>query len=144
MTPLRHAALMPPPRMRLRDLPDETNHVSGQVLDAAIAVHAALGPGLLENAYHRCLYHELTLRGLKVAFKPPLDLSYKELVIEAAYFPDLIVEDRVVVELKTADALIAEHEAQLLTYLRLSGCRLGILLNFHAPLMREGFLRRAL
>lgn len=130
--------------MRLSDLPDETNRVSGEVLDAAIEVHEALGPGLLESAYHDCLEHELKLRGLNVERDVPIDLDYKGLHVGAAYFPDLIVNDVVVVELKAAADLTREHEAQLMTYLRLTKCRLGILLNFHAPRLREGFLRRVL
>lgn len=135
---------MPAGRMRLRDLPDDVNEVSSQVLDAAIEVHRTVGPGLLESVYHRCLAYELSKRGLRMEFNAALPLTYKELVIPSAYFPDLIVEGKVVVDLKAVEALRPEHEAQMLTYLRVTGCRLGMLLNFHAPVLRDGFRRIAL
>ena len=135
-----------PRRMRLSDLPDSVNEVSGQVLDAAIKVHIALGPGLLESTYKRCLAYELKQRGLSVQREVPVDLEYGDLRIENAYFVDLLVADGVIVEAKTVEKLLPIHEAQMLTYQRLLKKSLGILLNFHAQRIssEEGFRRRAL
>ena len=130
--------------MRLKDLPEETNEASGQVLDAAIEVHRALGPGLLESTYKEALAHELRLRRLTVDLEVPLAIQYKTLHLPNAYRADMVVAARVVVELKCVESITREHEAQLLTYLRASGCRLGILLNFHAARMRDGYKRMVL
>lgn len=114
------------------------------VLGAAIEVHKALGPGLLESAYQRCLLHELQLRGLQVAAEVPMDLEYKGLVIPASYRLDLLVGDRVVVEIKAVEKVTQVHQAQLITYLRLSGKRTGLLLNFNVSKLRDGITRRVL
>lgn len=131
-----------PSRMRLKDLPDAVNEVSGQVLNAAIKVHTRLGPGLLENAYKMCLAHELALRGLRVAREVPIDVEYEGLLVEGAYLADIVVEDVVIVEAKAVDRLHPIFEAQLLTYLRLFRAPLGILLNFHAAKIMDGGFRR--
>lgn len=132
--------------MRLRDLPDEVNAVSGEVLDAAIAVHTELGPGLLESTYKLCLAHELRSRGLQVEREVPADLKFRGIVIPRAYFADLVVNDLVIVEAKTYQTILPVHEAQLMTYQRLLNKPLGILLNFHAHKIasEDGFRRRAL
>ncbi len=111
------------------------------ILGAAIEVHRFLGPGLLESAYRRCLAHELGLRGLVAAAEVVLDLEYKGLVVPATYRLDLLVANRVVVEVKTVDTLTSLHHAQLLTYLRLSGKRTGLLLNFKVERLADGIRR---
>lgn len=114
------------------------------IIGAAIEVHRHLGPGLLESAYRRCLAHELALRAVPVTSEVSLDLEYKGLRVPAIYRIDLLVADRVVVEVKTVDTFLPIHEAQLLTYLRLSGRTTGLLLNFKVRLLRDGILRRVL
>lgn len=114
------------------------------VIGAAIEVHRHLGPGLLESAYQRCLAHELRLRGVDVVTEMALDLDYKGLLVRGGYRVDLLVDDCVVVEVKAIDHVLPIHEAQLLTYLRLSRRRTGLLLNFKVPMLKEGILRRVL
>jgi GxxExxY protein len=117
------------------------NQISGEIVDAAIHVHSALGPGLLESAYEACLAYELRERGLTVRTQVPLPITYKGIRLEQGYRIDMLVEEAVVVEVKTALGLHPVHEAQLLTHLKLSGHRLGLLLNFYVPLMRDGIKR---
>lgn len=119
----------------------EANEVSGEVVSAAIAVHTALGPGLLESAYNACLAHELRLRGLRVEIQVPLPIVYKGERVDAGYRLDLIVEQLVVVESKAITKVTPLHEAQLLSYLRLSGHEVGLLLNFHVARMKDGIRR---
>jgi GxxExxY protein len=114
------------------------------IIGAAIEVHRHLGPGLLESAYRRCLVHELSLRGVGVASEVSSDLEYKGLVVPASYRLDLLVANRVVVEIKAIDRVMPVHEAQLLTYLRLSGRKSCLLLNFKVKLLRHGITRRVL
>jgi len=117
------------------------NQISGIILDAAIAVHTALGPGLLESAYQACLAYELTSRGLRVQTQVPLPINYRGVCVDAAYRIDLIVEDLVVIEIKAVERLAAIHEAQLLSYLKLSDKRLGLLINFHVLRLKDGYKR---
>ena len=117
------------------------NEVSGQIVDAAMKVHSALGPGLLESAYEGCLAHELRKRGLKVAVQVALPVVYEGVNIDVGYRIDLLVEDLVIVELKSVDKLAPIHEAQLLTYLKLSGKRLGLLMNFNVVHLKDGIKR---
>jgi len=117
------------------------NDISGAIVDAAIQVHSALGPGLLESTYTTCLAYELQQRGLAVQTQAPLPVVYKHITMPVGYRVDLIVEDAVIVELKTVASLLPIHRARLLTYLRLSGRRLGLLLNSHVPRMRDGIKR---
>ncbi|HJV38732.1 MAG TPA: GxxExxY protein [Geothrix sp.] len=114
------------------------------ILGCAIKVQRGLGPGLLESAYEACLAHELERAGLKVQRQLHLDIDYEGIRIQAAYRIDLLVEDQVVLELKTVDRLTEVHEAQLLTYLRFSGKRLGFLLNFWRWPLKEGGIKRIL
>lgn len=130
--------------MRKSDLPDDINHISGHVFDAAIEVHRVLGRGLSESTYQVCMKHELEIRGFAVEMERRFPLVYKSLVVPNAYRTDLLVEEKVVVELKCVERLLPEHEAQLMNYLHASGCRLGLLFNFHAPLVKEDFRRRVL
>ena len=115
-----------------------------RILAAAYEVHSALGPGLLESAYEACLAHELTTRGIAFRRQLELPIRFKDEQIEAGYRLDLLVEDTVIIELKAVDKLLPIHEAQLLTYLRLSGKRVGLLLNFNAIHLRDGIKRRVL
>ncbi|WP_377355186.1 GxxExxY protein [Phenylobacterium terrae] len=111
------------------------------MVDAAIKVHRLLGPGLLESAYEHCLAHELHSRGLTVARQVALPIEYDGLQLDAGYRLDLVVEDAVLVEVKAVEALSRLHEAQILTYLKLSGFRLGYLLNFNAVQLKQGLRR---
>lgn len=117
------------------------NQVSGAVIDAAIKVHSALGPGLLESAYKACLIHELRKRGLRVAVEVGLPLIYDSVKMPVGYKIDILVEDLVVVELKAVDAIAPIHEAQLLCYLRLSGMKVGLLINFNVLHLKDGIKR---
>jgi GxxExxY protein len=119
----------------------ETNRVSGAILDAAIEVHSVLGPGLLESFYEAALAHELTLRGFTVETQVGLAGKYKDLELGRGYRIDLIVNGRVLVEVKACESLAPVHEAQVLTYLKLSGIRVGLLLNFNVALMKNGVRR---
>jgi GxxExxY protein len=122
----------------------EINVRSGQVVDAALQVHSALGPGLLEGAYEACLAYELRSRGLRVLVQSPLPIAYKGVHIELGYRADLVVDDAVIVELKSVTKLMPIHEAQLLSYLKLSGHRVGLLINFHVPHLKDGIKRLAM
>ncbi len=124
-----------------RERRERENQISGIVLDAAIAVHTALGPGLLESAYQACLAYELTSRGLKVEIQVPLPIRYRGVLLDAAYRIDIVVEDLVVIEIKAAEKLIPVHDAQLLSYLKLSGKKLGLLINFHVLRLVDGYKR---
>jgi len=120
---------------------DHLNQVSAQVVDAAIKVHSVLGAGLLENAYEACLAYELGKRGLQVEVQLALPVVYEQVQIDAGYRIDLLVEGGVIVELKSVEGLLPIHEAQLLSYLRLSQKRLGLLINFNVPRLRDGIKR---
>jgi len=119
----------------------ELNEISGQVVDAAMKVHTALGPGLMENAYEACLEHELGKRGLLVKRQVALPVVYDGVQIDLGYRLDLLVEDAVIVELKAADRIAPIHEAQLLSYLKLSGRKLGLLINFNVLHLNDGIRR---
>ncbi len=109
---------------------------------AAGEVHRELGPGLLESAYHVCLCHELALRRLKFQTEVPLPVNYKAVHLDCGYRIDLVVDGKVAVELKSVEKLMPVHESQLLTYLRLSGMRVGLLINFNVRMLRQGIIRR--
>lgn len=116
--------------------------LTNTILGAAVEVHRLLGPGLLESVYARCLVHELELRGIAVRVEAPFDVEYKGVVLPSGYRVDLLVADAVVVEVKAVDKVHPIHRAQLLTYLRLSGTRVGLLLNFNVEmLVRDGMTR---
>ncbi len=117
------------------------NEVSGAVVDAAMRVHTALGPGLLESAYTACLKYELVRRGLKVASEVALPVVYDGVKLEAGYRLDLLVEDLVIVELKAVEALAPVHHAQVLSYLKLSGKPVALLINFHVLHLKDGIKR---
>ncbi len=117
------------------------NLLTEKLIGAAIEVHRELGPGLLESAYHKALEHELRLRGIPFESEKPCAVSYKGTIIENAYRLDLLVDNTVVIELKTVEGLTEVHEAQLLTYLKFTGCRIGLLFNFNATVLTKGLRR---
>ncbi len=120
---------------------DYLNQLSNQVIGAAIEVHNDLGPGLLESSYEASLHHELKLRGIASVRQLLLPIRYKDLEIPDAYRIDLLVENCLVIELKTVEALLPVHSAQILTYLRMSEKHLGLLINFHTVLLKDGIKR---
>lgn len=122
----------------------QINQLTEQVIGAAIEVHRELGPGLLESAYQRALAHELRLRGVEFEEQKPCAIKYKDLLIDDAYRLDFLVGRLVVVELKTVDALADVHDAQVLTYLKFSGSRIGLLMNFRSTVLTKGLRRLAL
>jgi GxxExxY protein len=122
----------------------ELNKITEQIIGAAIDVHRALGPGLLESAYEECLCHELGLRQVPFERQRPLPLSYKKVKLDCGYRLDLLVSSAVVVEIKAVEVIQPIHEAQLLTYLKLGGWKLGLLINFNVPILKEGIRRRIL
>jgi GxxExxY protein len=125
-------------------VPVETERLGNAVIEAALRVHKLLGPGLLESAYEHCLAHELGLRGVPLRRQAALPIVYDGVKLDAGYRLDLLVGDAVIVEVKSVDVRTPLHQAQLLTYLKLSGCRLGLLLNFNAPLLKQGMKRLVL
>jgi GxxExxY protein len=120
---------------------ERLNGITESIIGAAIRIHKALGPGLLESAYEHCLAYELTKRNLRVEQQKPLPLVYEQVKLECGYRIDLVVEGSVVVEIKSVDELAPIHEAQILTYLKLSGCKLGLLINFNVPVVKDGIHR---
>jgi GxxExxY protein len=126
------------------DTKEQANLLSRQIIGAAIEVHKTLGPGLLESAYQNCHKHELGLRGVPVQTEVPLPLEYKGFRLDCGYRMDELVGGLVIVEIKSVERIEPIHEAQLLTYLRLSGLWLGLLINFNAPVLKNGIKRLVL
>jgi GxxExxY protein len=122
-------------------LAKDENELSKIILDAAFRVHSALGFGLLESAYEACLAYELSNEGLEVLTQVPLPLVYREVRLDIGYRLDMVVEDLVIVEIKAIDSLTAIHQAQVISYLKLSGKKLGILINFNNLHLRDGIKR---
>lgn len=120
---------------------EELNLLTEAIIGAAIAVHRALGPGLLESTYEACLEHELLKRGLTVERQKPLPVVYGGVKLECGYRNDLLVNGCILVELKAVEALAKIHEAQVLSYLKLSGCRIGLLINFNVLVLKDGVRR---
>jgi GxxExxY protein len=120
---------------------EQLNKITEVVIGAAIKVHRTLGPGLLESAYESCLAYEIRKRGLAVEQQKPVPLVYEEVKLECGYRMDLLVERSVVIEVKSVEALAPIHEAQVLSYLKLSGSRLALLINFNVTLLRDGIRR---
>ena len=114
------------------------------IIGAAIEVHKALGPGLLESAYRRCLAREFELRSLNYRMELPLPIIYKGLTLDCGYRMDFVIEEKIVLEVKSVEKLIPIHEAQLLTYLKLSGHKIGLMINFNSAVIRNSFIRRIL
>ena len=121
-----------------------SRQLTERIIGCAIEVYRVLGPGLLESAYEECLCFELEQNGLKCERQVPLPVIYKGVSLECGYRIDVMVQDNVLLELKTVDTMLPVHDAQLLTYLKLSGLRIGLLLNFHVPILRNGIRRRVL
>lgn len=117
------------------------NELSGKIIGCAIEVHKSLGPGLLENAYEECLFYELKQTGLKIEKQKALPLVYKEVKLDAGYRLDLLVENKVIIEIKAVEALNDIHIAQVLTYLKVSDCKLGLLMNFNVLKIKDGIKR---
>jgi len=122
----------------------DRNEITERVIGAAIEVHRALGPGLLESAYEECLAHELTLRAVTFERQRALPVQYNGVALDCGYRLDLLVENAVVVEIKAVSEIEPVHEAQLLTYLRLGGWQVGLLINFNVPVLKNGIRRRVL
>ena len=122
----------------------DINKVTEIIIGASIKVHRVLGPGLLESAYEECLCHELSLKHIQFHRQRKLPLSYKGIQLDCGYRIDIFVEDRVVVELKTIDKLSLIHDAQLLTYMKLSNSSVGLLINFNVPVLKNGIRRKVL
>jgi GxxExxY protein len=124
-----------------RDTKAEINDLSREIIGAAIEVHRVLGPGLLESIYEECLAHELSLRGIPFSRQVALPLVYKGVRLESGYRLDMVVKDAIVVELKAIELVLPVHKAKLLSHLRLTQKWLGLLLNFHVPVLQQGFFR---
>jgi GxxExxY protein len=120
---------------------EEINQVTQTIIGAAIEVHRAIGPGLLESAYEACLVYELTERGLRVEAQKPLALVYKSVTLDCGYRLDLLVENEIVVEIKAIECILPIHQAQVISYLRLSGCKVGLIINFNVKLLKDGIER---
>jgi GxxExxY protein len=118
------------------------NEISEKIIGCAIQVHRELGPGLLESAYEACLYYEILQSGLLVERQKPLPVVYKEVKMDCRYRLDLLIENKVIVEAKSCEALHDIHMAQVLTYLKLSNCKLGLLINFNVTLLKDGITHR--
>jgi len=120
---------------------ESLNELSGKIVDAAVEVHRHLGPGLLESAYEACLARELTDRGVAFKRQAELPIRYKGEELDVNYKMDILVEKQIVVEIKAVEQILGVHEAQILTYMKLAGCPLGLLLNFNTKLMKNGIKR---
>jgi len=117
------------------------NDLATEVIGASITVHKTLGPGLLESAYKECLFYELFKKGLYVEKEKPLPLIYEEIRMDCGYRLDIVVENKLIVEIKAVENLADIHLAQVLTYLKVSGCKLGLLINFNVLLLKDGVRR---
>ena len=120
---------------------EETDSLTGIIIEAAIDVHRALGPGLLESAYTACLIYELRLRDLKVEHEKPLPIFYKDVMLDCGYRLDVVVENQIIIEVKSVSNIASIHKAQLLSYLKISGYKRGLLLNFNVKMMKDGIRR---
>jgi GxxExxY protein len=125
------------------EIDPETNRMASLVVDAAFKLHSALGPGLLESVYEAFLVHELKMRKLRVEKQASLPITYENMTLDAGLRLDLLVENRLVVEAKSVEGILRVHQAQLRTYLKLSGCPLGLLINFNVPVIKDGIQRIA-
>ena len=120
---------------------EDLNKIGGVILDAAIAVHRELGPGLLESAYELALARELELRGVGIRTQVPVELVYKDISLGKAYVMDILVENEIIIEIKSVEVMNPIYTAQLITYLKLANKNLGYLINFNVPLLKDGFRR---
>ena len=117
------------------------NNTTDKIISSAIAVHRELGPGLLESAYEACLVYELVQRGLSIEQQKTLPVMYRDIRVDCGYRIDLFIEKQVIVELKAVEKLESIHKAQLLSYLKLSGCKVGLLINFNVKILKDGIHR---
>ncbi len=117
------------------------NDITAEIVDASLKVHRALGPGLYERVYEDCLSHELAKRKINLKRQEPVTVEYDDLIISGAFKMDLLIEDKVVVELKSTDKILPIHESQILTYMRLARKDIGLLINFNVPLIKDGIKR---
>ena len=130
--------------LKAKDFEQPRDPLSDKVIGLAIEVHRSLGPGLLESCYAQCLAHELSLARISFEREVQVPLRYKGITMECAYRLDFVIENQLIVELKCVDRFEPVHQAQLLTYLRLTGKKVGLLLNFNEPLLKNGILRRVI
>jgi GxxExxY protein len=122
---------------------ERLDHITSTIINSAIKVHRALGPGLLESAYEACLAFELLEHGVKIERQKPLPIVYKNVKLDCGYRLDILVEESVIVEIKVVDHIAPIHKAQLLSYLRLSQCKVGLLINFNVKVLKNGIVRMA-
>ena len=115
--------------------------LTNQIIGSAIEVHRALGPGLLESAYEICLIHELQQAGMQIEHQKPLPIVYKNITLDCGYRLDVVVEKKVIIEIKSINDFAPIHEAQIVSYLKLSGCRIGLLINFNVKILKHGIRR---
>ncbi len=120
---------------------EATERIATEIVDAAMLVHRELGPGLLESVYHQCLRHELQTRGLTLCSEVEIPVLFKGLRLDGGFRADLIVAEQVLIELKAVEAILPVHQAQIITYLKLTGLPLGFLINFNVPLLKHGLHR---
>ena len=120
---------------------EELDHLTGAILDASISVHREMGPGLLESVYHTCLEEELYQRNIAVQSMVPIPLIYKGKILDKDYVIDLLIEEEIIIELKSVEGILPVHKAQLISYLKLANKKLGLLINFNTPLLKNGFHR---
>lgn len=130
--------------MAYQDIPEELNQLSHDIIGLAIKVHSALGPGLLESSYKQCLFYEISKAGYFVEMEKTLPLIYETVRLDVGYKIDLFVENELIIEIKAVESLADIHTAQVITYLKLSKCRLGLLINFNVPLLKNGIKRLVL
>ena len=119
----------------------EFDHLSNRVIGCAIRVHRELGPGLLESTYEQCVAYELIQSGIPFKIQQPISVAYKQIKLDCGYRVDLLVEDRLIVELKSVEQLLKIHEAQVLTYMKLANIRIGLLINFNVQMLKKGIKR---
>ena len=129
------------PKNPKRPLDQPVEHLASTTIDAAVAVHRELGPGLLESVYEQCLAHELKSRGISLEAQKAVPLSYQGLALETGFRADLIIADALLIELKAVETLLPVHKAQIITYLKLTRLPLGLLINFNVPLLKDGLHR---
>ncbi|MDH4241946.1 MAG: GxxExxY protein [Phycisphaerae bacterium] len=120
---------------------EKLNQITDRIIGSAIEVHRILGPGLLESAYEACLAFELAEKGLKIERQKPLPIVYRKVKLDCGYRLDILVEKAVIIEIKVVDRLAPIHRAQLLSYLKLSGCKVGLLINFNVKVLKDGIVR---
>jgi GxxExxY protein len=130
--------------MEYKNIPSELNMLSNKIIGLAIKVHNALGPGLLESSYKECPFYEIINAGIQADKEKPLPLIYRDIKLDIGYRIDVLVENKLILEIKSIESLADIHTAQILTYLKLSGNRLGLLMNFNVKLLKDGIKRLVL